>query len=245
MIEKLNDVFENDELFFWCNCLGEINMPGDGNKFPRMHSEDELPSSVHDLYEMYFCEDNPKRYIVSFQGKIGVFLDAIYDEDYVAYLMGVKDATPEVMEKAFYEILAHAAVLNNEMDGRCTILVGDCTDPDGHELSLFIPGDLGDECISKCIREFNRKAYIKKRKYLISVQGKYVRNVSVPICKDSTTGDFLCLQQVEGIPLLLGFFDASSKDHAIRKAIDAYKNQYSFCPECLEATEVKMKEELK
>lgn len=50
-MELLNEIYKKDELFYWCNCLGEINMPGDGHFI--VHKAEELPPRYFELYEKY------------------------------------------------------------------------------------------------------------------------------------------------------------------------------------------------
>ena len=49
-IIRLNDVYENNDIFYWTNCLGEINMPGDPKGRTVIHKEEELPESTRIAY---------------------------------------------------------------------------------------------------------------------------------------------------------------------------------------------------
>ena len=49
-IIDLNEVYENNEMFYLTNCLGEINMPGDPKGRTVIHKEEELPESARIAY---------------------------------------------------------------------------------------------------------------------------------------------------------------------------------------------------
>lgn len=148
-MESLNDIYKNDQLFYWSNAIGEINMPGDGNDV-HIHTPDELPSKCREIFDRYFKEDGEcKRYVVSLKGHIGLLLVALHDEYEVSENCGLypddKNAGEEAkvkMAMAMYAYILKRRVACMEKDAvfnGCTLLFGDYTDPIGHELALFVP----------------------------------------------------------------------------------------------------------
>lgn len=57
-MEFLSKIYDQDELFYWCNCLGEINMPGENGHFI-IHKPEELPPKCAELYEKCQKEAGP------------------------------------------------------------------------------------------------------------------------------------------------------------------------------------------
>ena len=163
-MKYFKDIYETNSLFYWCNCIGEINMPGDGNVcIP--HRADELPPAVRNVYEKYWCDAvNAKRYVVTFEGQVGILLEALYNETYAEDTTKVNEKTHEfsvLMAKIFDYLCGKAAMLDFfTASSGCTSLVGEYSDPDGHELALFIPvGNKSAKEIIECINSFESCIY--------------------------------------------------------------------------------------
>lgn len=149
-MELLNEIYKKDELFYWCNCLGEINMPGDGHFI--VHKAEELPPRYFELYEKYQMEtDECHRYVVSFRGRPGMLLTALHVEEYYFDVLNMESrpATLDgIMARECIRKIAALLVMrqcekmshDKRLDG-CIPIFGEDTDPDGHELALFIPED--------------------------------------------------------------------------------------------------------
>lgn len=147
-MEFLNDIYEKEELFYWCNCCCDVNMPGDSSF--SIHSPDELPPRYYELYEKYQTEDSGcYRYVVSFRGHPGMLLVALHDDGYYDDILSKKEPMAfkkEILMKECARKFTALLVLNQcekmskdkRLDG-CVSIFGENTDPDGHELALFIP----------------------------------------------------------------------------------------------------------
>lgn len=162
-MKNFKDVYKENSLFYWCNWLGELNMPGDGGKcFP--HRPEDLPPAVRDTYERYWSEGvNANRYVVSFEGQVGILLTALYNEVYVEDVTKVKEKTHEfatLMDKIFDYLCGKAAMLDFlAKDSVCEALVGNYSDPDGHELAMFIPITNTTKTITELINLFESCVY--------------------------------------------------------------------------------------
>lgn len=147
IIVSLNNVYHADAMHYWCNALGEINMPGEASFCP--HMPDELPPAYRELYEKYQYEtDDVHTYVVSYDGVPGMMLTALHDNCYYDDIVDISKSQTEdyeqihavMMDSALYLINLRAKKMTeDEMFENCTVLVGDFTDPDGHELCLFVP----------------------------------------------------------------------------------------------------------
>ena len=148
-MELLNKIYEKDELFYWCNCCGDINMPG-GKNYLDVHTPEELPPRYFELYEKYQMEtDGCHRYVVSFRGRPGMLLTALHNEGYYSDILNIKSrpTTPnEIMARECIRKITALLIMrqcgkmshDKRLDG-CIPIFGEDTDTDGHELALFIP----------------------------------------------------------------------------------------------------------
>ena len=151
-VVSLNDVYHVDAMFYWCNAMGEINMPGEASYSP--HTPEELPPAYRELYEKYEYEtDSANTYVVSYDGMPGMLLTALHSNGYyddVANLSADRTDWYDrfhliMMDVAFHLIHLRAeAMTKDDLFDGCVVLVGDFTDPDGHELCLFVPADKCD-----------------------------------------------------------------------------------------------------
>ena len=148
-MEIMNDVYKKNQLFYWHNSSGEVNMPGDGEGL-YIHAFDELPLTCQKIFNQYFSDDGEcSRYVVSLEGKVGLLLVALYGEYEVGEICGFypNDKDPKTADKVRIAMEICAFILKQRVacmeadpvfDG-CTLLFGDYTDPIGHEVALFIP----------------------------------------------------------------------------------------------------------
>ena len=177
-IYDLKKAHEKDELFYWCNALGEINMPGDGGI--REHEEDELPPKVKKLYEKYQAEvDGCNLYTVNFRGQPGMLVAVLFDtcwaEDKLRHdeklkpviqTMSedqIKRAVHSVMDNPLMDAIWAAALsMVEEVDGFRSLLIGKDTDPDGHELCEFILASRCEQDLDRSIKEFGSDGIYEK-----------------------------------------------------------------------------------
>lgn len=170
-MESLNKIYEQEELFYWCNCCGDINMPGECGHFVT-HAPEELPPQYLALYEKCQMEGNGcHRYVVTFRGRPGMLLGALHDECYYSDILNLSEnpTTPgEVMEHACVMkmaallIMRHCEALSAEPQlEHCIPIFGENTDPDGHELCLFIPADIAKNNIDQIQKVFLNHCWTK------------------------------------------------------------------------------------
>lgn len=145
MYKSLNEVYEKNQLFYWHNACGEIHMPGDGEGY-YPHDPDELPAKCRQLYDRFFSEDHECYcYVANYEGKTGLLLVAPYDEEYCCrevcgFNTTVKAYCSAAMTLAFLVLKNRAANMERSPEfAKCSILLGEYTDPVAHELALFIP----------------------------------------------------------------------------------------------------------
>jgi hypothetical protein len=138
-MEILNKIYENNELFYWCNGLGEINIPGTDPL--SYHEVDELPELAKELYENYWTDRYiGKMYVVDYKGKPAMAINYVFDEFYVAELLNKDKATFGDMVVVYNALVEYAKKLEwKSLIWNCEVLVGFDTDPDGHELLVVVP----------------------------------------------------------------------------------------------------------
>lgn len=143
-MKSLNKVYENDEMFYYCNSCGEISIPGTNPL--SYHLPSELPTIAYELYQKYWNDNNVGRmYVVEYKNKFAIAINYIFDEEYLAEILDTDKATSGDMVVYYNAILEYARKLEwKPAIGNCEVLVGYDTDPDGHELIVIIPYDEKD-----------------------------------------------------------------------------------------------------
>lgn len=152
-MELLSKIYDQDELFYWCNCLGEINMPGENGHFI-IHKPEELPPKCAELYEKCQKEVGPcHRYVVTFRGRPGMLLTALHDESYYCDAVDIEDKPTSADDVLVHKCVMDLAALlvqrrcesmttDFRLENCCVPIFGENTDPAGHELCLFIPAEV-------------------------------------------------------------------------------------------------------
>lgn len=182
MVQSINEIFAQHGLFYWCSSAGDIRMPGDGKRYI-VHHPEELPPAIRQLYEAYQTEAGEcMRHVVTYNGFHGMFLAALYDKSYYIDICndhGIKDLTCAretiLMDVALQLLYRQAEIMDEDpaFDG-CTCFVGNNTDPDGHELGLFIPAKLAKN-IDTIEKDFCRYLYPESEKELIAKAMSFLR----------------------------------------------------------------------
>lgn len=138
-MNSLNKVYEDKELFYYCNACGEINIP---NTDPlSYHETDELPLKERNLYENYWSDDICGcMYVVNYKGNPAMAICFLFCECYLCDIFGKSTVTEEDMSVFYDAVCDYAKMLEKEEAvSFCDVLVGKDTDPDGHELLVIIP----------------------------------------------------------------------------------------------------------
>lgn len=134
-------------LTYWCNCLGEINVPGKSLSYSGC--VDELPPDVQALYTAYQEEvDGLHLYTVTLNGVNGMLFTALVDQEWVNDVLGTD------MDSAYDALKAAALRLRDsrKLHSDVIILAMKNTAPDGHELGIFFPAEIC-ELIPKFLTE--------------------------------------------------------------------------------------------
>lgn len=144
-IKNLAEVENTDKaLFYWCNCVGEINIPETDPL--SMHDVDELPPKVAELYEKYQSESYLcNTYILNYYGKPAIGLWWCFgDHDWLEENILKHPPTRVDMDMCFNVLSQYANQLKSDMlhvgISNVDILLGkDTLGEDGHELMIVIP----------------------------------------------------------------------------------------------------------
>lgn len=123
------------KLYYWCNSMGEINLPADPMSIA---NPKDLPEVPWHLYETYQEEtDWMRMYTVRFDGKEGILFTVLIDDNWVTRETGatVNAAFPVV------KAVAEEAPQLDALFQNCDILAMERTDPDGSELAFFFSVD--------------------------------------------------------------------------------------------------------
>lgn len=136
---SLNKVYENDELYYWCNACSDINIPGADPSY--CGDIDELPIKQRNLYENYWNESaGCCMYVVDYKGNPAMALGYLFDASYLSDLLKKNDVSDEDMEVFYNAVYDCGTMLERTKEvSDCEVLVGKDTDPDGHELLIIVP----------------------------------------------------------------------------------------------------------
>lgn len=143
-------------LFFWCNCLGEINIPGK----PQLYcgTVEELPPEVQGIYERYQQDgDGMCLYTVSLNNAPGMLLTMVVCTDWMEENAGGNS------DRAYRALEAATRNLRDsqQLPEEVHLLALKETDPDGHELGIFFPAAICDR-----VPEFQKTAWDLSQKVL-------------------------------------------------------------------------------
>lgn len=141
-LNSLNEAYdlpENETGFvYWTNACGEVNLPSDfdGDKTTLcIHSEDELPSKQHMLYNLLQPQSgNALEYLISYQNQTGIAFCFLFDKDWQAGLGLTTEKTKSIIENLIFDKFA-----KDPLYEKCLFFYGENTDPDGDEFIVFVP----------------------------------------------------------------------------------------------------------
>lgn len=183
-MEFLNDIYKKNQLFYWHNTIGEVNMPGDGEGYS-YHSADELPPLCRELYDKYIPDDGECwKYVVSFKGSTGLLLVTLYSEYEISETCGIRPEEKRDNEEKVQILMEIVSFILKQrimrMEGNsvfddCTLIFGDYTDPVGHEVALFVPKskleqlpELEKNFLQECWNPDDKDKLVKVAKVLLS-----------------------------------------------------------------------------
>ena len=143
-MKSLNDIYEHNQLHYWCNAVGEINP----KEAPfRVGDKEDLPDLARELYEAYWNEGSGcNMYVAEYTNLTGMILCILCDYSWASDMLNKKEDEIDSHEKhALYRAAkAHGetveAWISDAFPGiGIEVWLGEDTDPDGHELLVFIP----------------------------------------------------------------------------------------------------------
>lgn len=181
-IISLNDVYENNEMFYWTNCMGEINMPGDPKGKIIIHRKEELPESARSVYAQTEFGAGLRNYVVSFHGKVGFLISVLIDESWLQDVLEKDDVDAE-SEELLRWLPDIVGRIQDKMEqdfgiqsSRYSVLIGKNTDPDGHELMFFVEQPFANT-YKKLIQYLDSRIYNMLRRELqrIEIQKLWMR----------------------------------------------------------------------
>lgn len=137
-MKSLNEIYNNNNLFYYCNSCGEINIPN--TDIFSYHDVDELPLRERNLYENYWSDAYGQMYVVNYNGDAAMALGFLFNDGYLCDILHKNEVNNEDMEMFYDAIYDYAKMLeNNEMLSYCDVAVGKDTDPEGHEIIVIVP----------------------------------------------------------------------------------------------------------
>lgn len=157
-MKSLNEIYNENKLFYYCNACGDINIP-DTDPLS-YHDVGELPLRERNLYENYWCEGaGCYMYVVNYNGNPAMALGFLFD---VGYCDDLTEEIPNLnnnMDKFWVAVKDCANLLSKDtaLNG-CEVLAGHDTDPDGHEILIIIPYNMRDK-INEITHDFADKVY--------------------------------------------------------------------------------------
>jgi len=149
-IISLNDLYDHNALYYWCNACGDINPPDNPMNCGDL---DDLPMLERDLYENYWSELFwANLYVVDISGNPGMLIVYLIDYDMR------EDGAESDEDGSLYEAAkkcAESLVASGGHPG-ADVLLGKDTDPIGHELCVFVPYEMREqiEYIAKELDEY-------------------------------------------------------------------------------------------
>lgn len=159
-MKSLNDSYAKNEIFYFCNACGDINLPTDPPGSTECHSVEELPVPARVLFENFWSDcAGCHMYVVRYGQSYGMMVSYLLDYGWEQEL--IRDAKIHEKVAAIYEDLINEKFLNACKDAFAELedtmpvkemLFGEDTDPAGHEAVIFISADaISDELLEKTV----------------------------------------------------------------------------------------------
>lgn len=150
--KSLDALYDSGKYHYWCNAAGDINIPGaDPLDFGTI---DQMPAPAAALYKNVWSDQNRLlSYVLEVEGRYGMALSVLFNEDAIHDLCKLSkfiDRAPKSKRGAFSLV---SRVADDWVDKLplAEVYVGENTDPDGHEIVVFVPDSVAD--IAKTFKE--------------------------------------------------------------------------------------------
>ena len=204
-MKSLNDIYDRNQLHYWCNAVGEINP----KEAPfRVGDKEDLPDLARELYEVYWNEGSGcSMYVAEYTTLSGMILCILCDYSWASDMLGKKEDEIDSHEK--HALYRAAKVHGQEVEGWISdtfpgigieVWLGEDTDPDGHELLVFIPYQARVH-IEEIAAVLNQKTYQEiERYYKKAVASRNTRQLLELSSAHVSPDTFLWLEEQEDDP---------------------------------------------
>lgn len=148
-----NEMLKSKEIHFWCNCTGDVFVKG--NSLP--DSVENMPPKYQNLYLSYWQEGSGcSMFVAEWESKPYMILEILADYEYANDLE--LEMNEEISKNRFWLAVQDAAqCLATKYKPMESLLIaaGKESDPDGHNIAVFVPYDRRDEIesIAKFVSE--------------------------------------------------------------------------------------------
>lgn len=172
-VASLKALYGRNRILYWCNACGDVNLPGEPESPAPgilLHSKDMLPKRILTLYEKFWSDDfGANLYVVTIDGIDGMAAAYLLDRSWVADILDEADYTGRLSKEKAWETFTTCAkdyaskLATKTAEGKelehASILFGDDTEPDGHEIMIFIPADHCEEQLENIIKATAESLY--------------------------------------------------------------------------------------
>lgn len=141
MSKCLNTVYNENRIFFCCNACGEIALPSDTSIFT-VHKPEELPEKERELYNEHWTDNySAKTYVVIYNGEAGLAINFLFCRTFLEDVLNrpVTDNDMLILHRVIQNYAD--SIEKHRLLEKCSVLVGEDTDPDGHEMYVIVPYD--------------------------------------------------------------------------------------------------------
>lgn len=152
--KSLDALYDSGKYHYWCNAAGDINIPGAAPL--DCGTIDQMPAPAAALYKNVWSDQNRLlSYVLEVEGRYGMALSVLFDEDTIQDLCKLSkfiDRAPKSKHGAFLLVSRVADCLADKLP-LAEVYVGENTDPDGHEIVVFVPDSVAD--IAKIFKDYD------------------------------------------------------------------------------------------
>lgn len=143
-VKSLNELYQRGKSRYWCNCTGDIYIPGDA--IMKCGSVEQMPPKVREIYEGLWEPGLHPTYVFEDEyGNVGLAFGILFDQQYITDLRTTNPYMGAVDRKAFEKECFNAIKrMAEDLTKRlpyAQVYLGEGTDPDGDEILVFVPKD--------------------------------------------------------------------------------------------------------
>lgn len=143
-VKSLNELYQSGKGHYWCNCTGDIYIPGDA--VMKCGSVERMPPKVREIYEGLWEPGLHPTYVFEDEyGNVGLAFGILFDQQYITDLRATNPYMGAVDRKVFEKECFNAIkLMADDLTKRlpyAQVYLGEGTDPDGDEILVFAPND--------------------------------------------------------------------------------------------------------